>query len=639
MKVGRHKILLVLTDVAVLSGAYAFAYWLRLGTAGFGRHLGVFSETLPFVLLVSLFFHMRYGLFNAVLRYASIDTAVAVVKAVGLAVLTSSITMFLLFRLEGVPRSVFLIYAMAAVLGIGGSRLLIRLLRTGLRPTPKENACRVLLYGAGDAAEQVIRSLMAASHLDYDPVGILDSDVSLRGRAILGQKVYGDIGALREVAHATGANELWVCVQDMAGESLRELYRAASEARLRVKMLPKLERGFVESDLAAIRDVNIADLLRRPPRELDRERQRGWVQGRRILITGAGGSIGSELARQVWRLGPSHLALCDASESNLFEIDRELRNGSKSAALRPYLINVRDTEAVRWMVEETKPDIVFHAAAYKHVPMVEMHPCEGVLNNVLGLQNVALAAKEAGTGYFVFISTDKAVRPSSVMGATKRLGEILVQALSREGSTRYMAVRFGNVLGSSGSVVPIFQDQIRKGGPVTVTHPEMTRYFMLISEAVELVIQAGAMGKGGEVFILDMGKPVKILEMASDLIRLMGKEPERDVKIKITGVRPGEKIHEELLISPDASKTVHPDIWLDQVDPAFSWSRLVASLQQLQCAAVERSTAGTLGLLRDILPGFKPMRDATTLAVGTDNTGESEAVRAVSARSAAFEAE
>jgi FlaA1/EpsC-like NDP-sugar epimerase len=321
--------------------------------------------------------------------------------------------------------------------------------------------------------------------------------------------------------------------------------------------------------------------------------------------------------KQVLQFAPAEIALCDSNEERLFHVDNEVRALRAGLACKPFLMDVRDSGMVAAMFRDFRPDVVFHAAAYKHVPLVELNPCEAILNNVQGLQTVSLAALDHGVKEFVFISTDKAVRPVNIMGATKRLGENIIQALNRQKKTRFMAVRFGNVLGSSGSVVPIFQAQIRKGGPVSVTHPDMTRYFMLISEAVELVIQAGSIGRGGEIFILDMGKPVRILDMAHDLIRLMGKEPERDIKVEFTGIRPGERLYEELLLSPKDAQTSFPDIWIDHEPPTeVEWETLGKEVEGMFRAARLGNCRDAILSLKKLVPEFVPGYVSTRASIG-----------------------
>jgi FlaA1/EpsC-like NDP-sugar epimerase len=596
-----RRLTLAALDLALLSAAYVLAYWLRLGNDGLPERLPVIAETLPILLAISLYVHLRFGLFHAILRYASAETAVAVVKAVGLSLLLSLPVFFLASRLEGVPRSVFAIHFMAAVLLVGGSRFAARVV---LRGPDSAASRRVLLLGATDLGADAARALRRSP--DAAAAGFLDDDPAQHGASLGGLPVLGGLDRLPDVAAKTGARELWVCLPDLPGERLREILRAATAAGLALKVVPPLS-GPGAADLAHFREPRIEDLLSRPPRRLDRALMRRWLEGRRVLVTGAGGSIGSELCRRVAELGPERLVLCDASELNLFSIDRELRPRRAGLLSRPWLVDVADEARVAAMFEEEKPSVVFHAAAYKHVPLVELNPCQGVRNNVGGTRAVALAAREHGAADVVLISTDKAVRPANVMGATKRLGELIVRTLQREGRAKFMAVRFGNVLGSSGSVIPIFREQIRAGGPVTVTHPEMSRYFMLVTEAAELVIQAGSIGRGGEVFLLDMGAPVRIAETAETLIRLMGRRPGDDVRIEFTGVRPGEKIREELLVSPRDARTDFPDLWIDhEPPPPRTWADLSADLDGLLAAADAGDVAATLERLRALVPEYGP---------------------------------
>jgi FlaA1/EpsC-like NDP-sugar epimerase len=626
MRASLRKWLLVAVDTLLITAAYFGAYVLRIGGSVTLEKLDVILTTLPVILIVSLFVHLRLGLYHAILRYASLETGLAVLKATLISVVVSCTILFLLFRLENVPRAVFFIYGMAVLILVGSVRIVARMRRKTLRSRVDDGCAAVILFGVEDTTEWVLRGLEDSPSRRYRAVGIIDEDPVRHGRQLRGVKIHGGTGVLPDIVSFTGATELWVCVPGLVGSRLRRIYETARQAGLRTKVLPRLESALLGSDLGRFHEPEISDLLRRAPRALDRGRVRRWIQGRRILITGAGGSIGSELARQVARFGPRSLALCDASEFNLFKIHGELSSEFADILEAPYLVDVRDARGVQRIFDESRPEIVFQAAAHKHVPLVELNPCEGVLTNVLGLYNVARAGVAAGVTELVFISTDKAVRPSNVMGATKRLGEILIQALQRTCNTRFSAVRFGNVLGSSGSVVPIFQEQIRSGGPVTVTHPEMTRFFMLVSEAVELVMQAGSIGRGGEVFVLDMGEPVNIAEMARDLIVLMGKEPDHDVRVEFSGLRPGEKIHEELLIDDRDSQTTFQDIWIDgEPGPAIPWSELEGELHGLFAAARRRDRAEVLARLAALVTTFSPSFASTRdlIALGASKVGRS----------------
>jgi len=634
----RQKCVLVVLDAILLTIAYLGAFFLRLSAEQFAQHYSTIFGTLPVIIGISLIVHLRQGLFHAVLRYASVDTAFAVVRSVIWSVVISCTVIFLLFRLEGIPRSVFVIHAMAALLLVGAARLVVRIrfgnIRFGAarsarsmraaRSKASETLKPVVLYGAGDNAELVLRGVGTSADLDFEVAAIFDDDRLRTGRNLHQVPILAT-SRFEEFARSRKIEELWVCESNLIGEKLRELYVAASAVGVRVKILPRLTHALLGTDLGRFQQPRISDLLRRPPRSLDRDRMRKWIAGRRVLITGAGGSIGSELARQVAALGPESLALCDSCEENIFEIHGELSPSYGEILQPPYLVDVREAVSVSRMMRQARPQVVFHAAAYKHVPLVELNPCEGVLTNVQGLSNVALAAVEFEVADFVFISTDKAVRPANVMGATKRLGEKLIQVLNREEKTKFCAVRFGNVLGSSGSVVPIFQRQILQGGPVTVTHPDMTRYFMLVSEAVELVIQAGSIGSGGEVFILDMGQPVKISDMARDLIRLMGKEPETEIEIRYSGTRPGEKIHEELMIQARDFRTAFEDIWIDgEPSPALLWTEFAGELRRLFESARAGDRAGVVLRVHGLVPEFEPAFGATRESMATREIDELE---------------
>ncbi len=624
VKTSWRKLSLVALDMVMLTGAYVFAFHLRVGSH---FSLGLYNDigrSLPVLLAVSFVVHMRLGLFNAILRFASIDTAITIFKSVLYSVLITALAVSVL-GIDQIRPGVLTIYGMAAVLLLGGSRMMARVLENRHEFTGKER--RVVLYGANETTDIVLRGWRFLRQSGCLPVAIIDNDSTKHGHRIHGVEIGGGLAHLRDLAKTHDLQEVWVCVPGLSGAALRDVYEAAAPLNLRVKILPRLEHALIGSDLNRFHDVEIADLLRRPTRRLDPEGMRRWVKDRRVLITGAGGTIGSELARQVARLGPRSLALCDSSEAGLFQIHGELASRHGGMILAPYLVNVCESPAVDRMFREVKPEIVFHAAAYKHVPLVELNPCEGIRTNVQGLMHTCLAAVEHGTTAFVFISTDKAVRPVNVMGATKRIGELICQVLNREGSTRFMVVRFGNVLGSSGSVVPIFQEQIRQGKPVTVTHPDMTRFFMLISEAVELVIQSGSIGRGGEIFLLDMGKPVRIAQMAEDLIRLMGKEPGRDIPITFVGTRPGEKIHEEILLSKEDARTQFPDIWIDhEAPPSMDWATFRSELDILLEAANGSRREDALLALKRLLPLFAPLHPETEKMVAPADVTVSAAV-------------
>jgi FlaA1/EpsC-like NDP-sugar epimerase len=464
------------------------------------------------------------------------------------------------------PRSVAIMDWLLLLGLIAGTRLLARSVierpgKGGLVARGKE----VLVVGAGDAGQLVIRELQRNRQLGYTPIGLIDDDPRKKNLRIHGVRVLGTTEELSHVLRDNRPDEVLIALPSASGEVRQRIVNVTREGNVPVKTLPALyELISGESDLATqIRPVQVEDVLGREPVEVDLETTAAYVKGQTVLVTGAGGSIGSELCRQIARVGPQRLVLVDQGETALFEIERELVDERGFAACIPVLADCKSRTKMRQIFDRYRPAVVFHAAAYKHVPLMEANPLESVRNNALGTKIVAEIAVEFGAERFVLISTDKAVNAKTVMGQSKALCEWIVEAYgAREDiATRFVAVRFGNVLGSSGSVIPIFRRQIAKGGPVTLTHPEMTRYFMTIPEAASLVVQAGSIGGRGDVFVLDMGEPVRILDLAMQMIRLSGKDPERDIEVEIVGTRPGEKLHEELWGEGEtAVPTVHPKI-------------------------------------------------------------------------------
>ncbi|MDR2486532.1 MAG: polysaccharide biosynthesis protein, partial [Clostridiales Family XIII bacterium] len=423
---------------------------------------------------------------------------------------------------------------------------------------------RVMLVGAGEAGSAIIREIRANPQQNMKVVVAVDDSPAKRGQTIMGVKIAGSTEDIKTLAATNDIDEIIVAIPSATRAQIKQIVGETGKTRARTQILPSmmdLIGGAVS--VSALRNVDIEDLLGREPVQLDLAGISGYIEGRVILVTGGGGSIGSELCRQIAKFGPSRLIALDNYENNVFELENELRITRPDVAFEPVIASVRDAARLRQVFARLRPQVVFHAAAHKHVPLMEFNPGEAVANNVLGTKNVSDLAHEFGAQKFVMISTDKAVNPSNIMGATKRIAEMVVQARSRDSATAFAVVRFGNVLGSNGSVIPIFRKQIEKGGPVTVTDPEITRYFMTIPEAVQLVVQAGAMTAGGEIFILDMGEPVRILDLAENLIRLSGYEPYEDIEILIAGLRPGEKMHEELSYEGEnLNKTAHEKIYL-----------------------------------------------------------------------------
>lgn len=528
------------------------AVWLALYLRFDGRIPLAYSQQLPAVALLFVLVRLTalwfFGIYRSLWRYASVPELFRAAAAI----VAGSAVLFALGNfssLMDLPRSVYVIEALLFAFGTGGIRMLARLRRHGLARHRAPHRTRVLIIGAGDAGAMLVREFERQPHLGIDVVGLVDDDVSKLNRRLGSVRVLGSREQVPELVQRLGVDQIIIAMPSVEPGIVQETINICKETGAQLKILPPLPElmtGHVR--VQDVRDVQIEDLLRREPVRTDLSLISGYLRGKRVLVTGAGGSIGSELCRQVCGLEPAQLILLGHGENSIFEIEAELRARFPQVNLAPVIADIRDAHKMDRLFRKYRPHVVFHAAAHKHVPLMEAHPDEAVMNNVMGTRNVAEAAAAYGAERFVMVSTDKAVNPGNVMGASKRLAELVVQAMqARSTGTRFVSVRFGNVLGSRGSVIPIFKKQIAQGGPVTVTHPEMRRYFMTIPEAVQLIIQAGAMGKGGEVFVLDMGEPVRIADLARDLIRLSGYEPDKDIKIVYTGTRPGEKLFEELI--------------------------------------------------------------------------------------------
>lgn len=587
-------------DIFMAGLSFPLALYLRLGDGMWTLPADVMVIAGGFFTLAAAVVFYVAGLYRGVWRYASINDLLTITKAVSLAVLIFLLAMFIWVRLEDFPRSVFAIQWILLIGMLGGPRFVHRILKDRAASVPSEGAQEgripVLLAGAGDEAELFIRALAATDRPEYRVVGLLSERPGRVGQYIRGVEVVGTVhdlaaAAARFAGTPDQPRRVVLTRPSMDGAVVRDLLSEADRLGLSLARLPKMT-DFKDgiTDKLDLRPVAVEDLLGRPQTPLDRAAMAALIGGRRVLITGAGGSIGAELARQICQFSPQGIVLLDMSEFALYEIDMELARSFPAIPRRAVMADVRNADQMARVFADVAPELVFHAAARKHVPLVEDNMAEGLDTNALGTLCVTRAARDAGTTAMVMISTDKAVNPTSVMGASKRLAEIVCQAMDVEsrqkspgqGGTRFVTVRFGNVLGSTGSVVPLFQKQLAAGGPLTVTDPEMTRYFMTIREAVELVLSASALGvksdADGRIFVLDMGKPVKIVDLARQMIRLAGLVPDRDVKIEFTGIRPGEKLYEEIFHGDEAPvPTMQPGVLLatprlvtlDEVETAF----------------------------------------------------------------------
>jgi FlaA1/EpsC-like NDP-sugar epimerase len=574
--------------------------------------------------LIAAGVYMYLDLYRGVWRYASINDLFAITRAVTLVILIFLLAMFLWSRLHNLPRSYLAINWFVLMALLGGPRFLYRLIkdrRLDLRledvGTPR---IPVLLVGAGDATEEFIRSLGRAADANYRIVGILSESEGRVGRNIHGVPVLGTLDSIAAVIAALDKKgeqpqRLILSKENLDGAKVRALLDAATEAGMTLARLPRLtEFKSGPTDATKVQPVAIEDLLGRPQHPLDRDAMATLIKGKRVLVTGSGGSIGSELVRQVSNLGPKELTLVDHSEFNLYTIDMETGERHPSLPRRAIISDVRDAGAVKRLFEATRPELVFHAAALKHVPLVEANPCEGVLTNVIGTANVADACEQAGVATMVMISTDKAVNPTNVMGASKRIAERYCQGLDLKrgtsAGTRFVTVRFGNVLGSTGSVVPLFQKQLAEGGPITLTDPQMKRYFMTVGEAVELILQASAMDDeehlhDGKIFVLDMGEPVLIMDLARQMIRLAGLVPDEDVEIRVTGLRPGEKLFEEMFHGGEPLVETGQAGILLAAPRAADAAMIALAIENLTAAARDNDTARVMTLINDLVPEYQ----------------------------------
>ena len=612
-----HRLGQVLVDAGIVALAWWLAFQLRFDHGLPLKYSQLFNRTILLVVVIKLVVFIAFGFYNRWWRYVSIRDMWAAARGVVVASLVADVTVYLVSPVHGfrLPRSIAATDLLLTLAFIAGSRLLARTVieRPGL--TVVARGKEVVVVGAGDAGRLIVQEMQRSRMLNYTPIGFIDDDPRKRHTRILGVRVLGTIDELPRVLREHRPDEVLIALPSVSGEVRRRIVETAQQQRIVVKTLPGLYE-LIAGDIGLagqIRPVQVEDVLGREQVEVDFNEVAGYLEGHTVLVTGAGGSIGSELCRQIARVRPSRLILVDNAEGPLFEIERELVTERDFTAALPKLIDVKDLKALRREVfEKYQPTVVFHAAAYKHVAMLETHPLESVRNNVVGTRVLCELAAEFAVERFVFISTDKAVNPKTVMGQSKALCEWIVESWGhrRDVSTRFVAVRFGNVLNSSGSVIPIFRKQIERGGPVTVTHPEMTRYFMTIPEAVSLVVQAGAIGGRGQVFVLDMGEPVRIVDLAQNMIRLSGKEPRmpddpatssRDVRIAFVGSRAGEKIHEELWSEDDSvGETAHAKI-LRLSRPPVDPDWLEQQVAELEHLADDGDTLGVVGKLRNVV--------------------------------------
>lgn len=567
---------ILIHDLAMVALAWFSAYWLRYnmavppGTETMVREIETAWEWLPFVMLIQGVVFKALGLNRGIWRFSSIHDLIRISKSATLGIAFIAVVLFTVDRLENIPRSIILLYVVCLIIFLSLPRFVYRVWQD--RNASFHEGQRALIVGAGIAGETLVRDLLRIKGVRFQPVAFVDDDPAKKGSEIHGVRVRGHCGKIPNLVNKLDIETILIAIPSATDRQMQRLVGICEDTEvpfLTLPSFPDILSGQISGDL---REVSIDDLLGRPSIKMDRVPVQDFLIGKRILVTGGGGSIGSELCRQIARCGIESLAILDRCEYNLFEIERKLMQALPDLKLRVMLTDITDRIATQKAITDFKPDIIFHAAAYKHVSLLQEQYREAIKNNILGTQVVASVAMAVGVSGFVFISTDKAVKPSNVMGATKRFSELLIQSMNSISSTRFITVRFGNVLDSAGSVVPLFREQIKSGGPVTVTHPEVYRYFMTIPEACQLIMQAATVGQGGEVFVLDMGEPVKITYLAEQMIRLSGKRPNIDIPIEYIGLRSGEKLTEELFTADELPKpTGHNKLLLaSSLSPEYS---------------------------------------------------------------------
>ena len=607
-----------LIDLVLLPATAVLAFVLRLDATGLEVYAGSILLFVALSVLVKLITFYAMGLYRRLWQYASVGELLEIALATGI---SEAVTVFLLFLVmlfldagQGFPRSIPFIDGLLTLLAVGGPRLAARLVRQRQERTLRRGRLvqekKVLIMGAGSAGAMIVDEMRGNPQLGLEPIGFLDDDRRKHGVWIHGVPVLGGRERIPELAQQYDIAEVIIAIPTATGSAIREMLAVCSQAGVPARTVPGLfDILSGQVSVSQIRDVDIEDLLRREPVQTDTSSVEGMLRNCRVLITGAGGSIGGELCRQIANCSPETLILVGHGENSIFAIANELLQLWPGLPIEMVIADVRDLGRLQQVFRKHRPETIFHAAAHKHVPLMEVNVAEAVTNNVQGTANLLRLAEAHHVGRFVFVSTDKAVNPSSIMGATKRVAELLVQASAWRSERPYVAVRFGNVLDSRGSVVPLFREQIGRGGPVTITHPEVQRYFMTIPEAVQLVLQASALGEGGEVFALDMGEPIRIVDLAEDLIHLSGLEVGGDIEIVYTGLRPGEKLFEEVfLASEEYQPTRHEKIFaslngLHGLTSAVELERVVEELIPLaQWGDEDRIRAK----LKEIVPEYEP---------------------------------
>ncbi len=571
-----------------------------------------FSMIIPMCILIYIT-NSIFDMYSSLWKYASIEELLATVKSISLFTAGNFIIEFLFlhktlgYTLYRMPYSTMIISWMLNVVIIGGSRFMFRIVYNleKIEGSPVCERKNTLILGAGDAGNLLIKELKKHSEMQGYPVAVIDDDPTKMGKKISGVPIIGGRDKIHDAIEDYSIEEVIMAMPSIGIKDTKEIFDICKNYNVKLKTIPgiyEIVEGKV--NISKIRNVDIEDLLGREPIVLDMKGIDEFIKGKVVMVTGGGGSIGSELCRQVAKFKPKKLIILDIYENNAYDLQMEFNIKHPEIDKSVVIASVRDKNKLEQVFEKFKPDVIFHAAAHKHVPLMEANPSEAIKNNILGTLNVAECADKYSVKKFVMISTDKAVNPTNIMGASKRVCEMIIQAINNKSKTDFVAVRFGNVLGSNGSVIPLFKKQIASGGPVTVTDPNINRFFMTIPEAAQLVIEAGSIAKGGEIFVLDMGQPVKILDLAKDLIRLSGLEPDKDIKIKFSGLRPGEKLYEELLMDSEAlDKTIHNKIFVGKIE-SFDFDELKGKIQSLSEVSKKDNEEKIFEAMAEIVPTY-----------------------------------
>ena len=614
---GRFTIRFISVDFILIPISLIGAFLLRFDFMIPSTVFGLLKHYIPILLFTKLTSFAAFGLYRGMWRYTSISDLINIIKASAMGTLLAIAVFALLHGLAGFPKTVLFIDFTLCTIFLCLSRASVRIYFSNSNRTDKSSFMtsaiksrkKIIFIGAGNSTEKIIREIRDNSDMKYIVVGIVDDDKLKIGATIHGVPIIGKINKLSDIE--IPFDEIVICIPTATNEEMRRIVAICKSTEKPYRTVPtfsELIDGKVS--MKSVREVSMVDLLGRKEIVLDRYAISSYLYGKKVLVTGAGGSIGSELVRNCLTFDPDLLILLDQSEHNLFNIERECRESSHPVSFQPILGDIRDQTFLERVFSSFRPDVVFHAAAYKHVPMQEAHPWEAILTNIQGTHNLINVSEDYNVNRFVLVSTDKAVNPTNIMGATKRVAEKLIQSKSVDSKVKYMAVRFGNVIGSSGSVIPTFQKQIRNGGPITLTDPAMERYFMSISEAAQLILQTGAMGTGGEIYVLDMGKPVNIKDIAYELIRLSGLEPEKDISIEYIGSRPGEKMFEELKTKEEnIVETNHEKIMMMKNGKGYNWDHILEEVSKIVNTVKSYNTSEIITSLQNFIPEYSPDRN------------------------------